>query len=45
MSGKDLYEAYAKLQNDLVMCDVDEWLDLDEDDRLVWNALADRVTL
>lgn len=41
MSGLELYAKYAELQVELNNCTVDLWDELDENERRVWDALAE----
>jgi hypothetical protein len=40
MTGEQLYNLYAQLQDQLQDCTEPDWYDLDAGDRVVWNRLA-----
>jgi hypothetical protein len=43
MNGKQLYEAFVRIQLELNNCTIDTWDELEEADREAWRILSDIV--
>lgn len=43
MSGRELYELYARLQLEIHRCGVDVWADIGASEQRVWEAMAEQL--